>query len=79
MICRNCESTMGFSGVFDTGSIGNVKGRGRLSDELVDIAFNLFLCPSCGAICKENLWDGRGLLWMYDDNTTEHLPHNVQV
>jgi hypothetical protein len=27
-------------------------------------AYNLYACPDCGNICKENVWDNKGQTWI---------------
>ena len=49
---------------FDTGSNGHEDGN--------DYAFNLYICDSCGNICKENVWHNKGLTWIeYNQPSTE--------
>lgn len=54
MKCRNCHEQMDAATVFDNPE--------------TDIAFNLYLCPACGWICKEDVWSGKGQLWIDTSN-----------
>lgn len=33
-------------------------------------AFNLYFCARCMTMCKENVWNNPGKLWIYCDNST---------
>lgn len=67
--CNQCFSAMDLVERFDSGPNGNLSGKGK---ELGfhSICYNLYICPDCGAICKEDVWDNEGKLWVYDDNST---------
>lgn len=54
---------MRFLGVFDTGSGSNHRGE--------SIAYNLYQCDDCGMLCRENVWDHAGILWIDTNNTVE--------
>lgn len=74
MDCRNCSNPLDLIDRFDTGSGGNVRGKAKDKKEHQDICFNLYICGNCGAICKENVWDNKGQLWVFEDNSTETIP-----
>lgn len=51
MKCRYCDHTMVIADVWD--------------DDLdLGYAYNLFLCNRCGSICKEDVWKGKGQIWI---------------
>ncbi len=62
MKCRDCDSDMKGESVFD-----NPHGdrKGRLT------AWNLYSCEECGTIARENVWDNKGIVWVFPDNKTE--------
>lgn len=30
--------------------------------QVTDYCFNLYLCEKCGTVCKEDVWEGKGIL-----------------
>lgn len=46
--------------VYDTGSSGPP-----------NYAYNLYQCEKCGTLCKEDVWEGRGKIWIKNDNDIE--------
>lgn len=51
---------------FDTCSSGHhVDGK--------NYAFNLYLCYRCGSICKDNVWDNPGQIWVLYDQKPEAI------
>lgn len=49
---------------FDTGSCNGHPGGG-------DIAWNLYTCDDCGNVCRENVWDNKGIVWIKWDQKPE--------
>ena len=54
MICRKCAGKMKGVCVWDNPDEGH--------------AYNLYQCQTCGAICKEDVWDDKGETWVLIDN-----------
>jgi len=55
-----------------------MRGVGCWDDaQLTDHAFNLYLCEGCGMICKEDVWEHKGLRWLQLDGTFQYesTPH----
>lgn len=58
MKCKNCNDPKMEGNVFDNPAAG--------------YALNLYLCISCGSICRDNVWDNKGIVWWHvDSNQTE--------
>ena len=53
---------MSFVSVFDTGSSG-IDGK--------SFAYNLYQCDYCGMVCRENVWDNQGKVWIPVDRMEE--------
>jgi hypothetical protein len=34
-------------------------------------AFNVYCCHDCMIIARENVWDHKGVLWVFPDNKTQ--------
>lgn len=58
MQCKSCSNDMEFISCWD---------KPEYSD-LLEYAFNLYICNECGTICKEDVWDNEGTLWITKKN-----------
>ncbi|MEE9393735.1 MAG: hypothetical protein V3W41_14625 [Planctomycetota bacterium] len=41
-------------------------------------AFNVYHCGDCGMICKEDVWDHAGLLWIDTNGQTTRIEPNKE-
>lgn len=39
-----------------------------------EYAFNLYLCNRCGTVCKQDVWVGKGLIWIDCKNNITREP-----
>ena len=60
MKCK-CGEEMVLALVWDSGGGGG--SAVERNGEPVDVAYNLHTCV-CGRICREDAWDGAGMLWI---------------
>lgn len=60
MICLECGKEMEGMGVGDTCS-GSATDGGSY-------AWNLYACHWCMIVARENVWDCKGVVWVYPDN-----------
>lgn len=33
-------------------------------------AYNLYVCPNCDSVCKDDVWENKGQYWLNNDSTT---------
>lgn len=59
MQCRECNHKMTGVGVHDDPNSG--------------FAYNLYQCDYCGCICKDNVWNNPGELWINAHNEIKFL------
>lgn len=50
MKCLSCQEDMNFSACFDNPALG--------------YAYNLYHCKYCGSICKEDVWNNKGKIFI---------------
>lgn len=56
MICRFCNSEMDYVYSDDNG-VGSAE---------VDICYNLYTCPDCLCSLREDVWNFKGKVWVYN-------------
>ena len=57
MICTSCNNPMNFIFCWD--------GPNE------NFAYNIYHCEKCFLICRENVWERRGVVWIFSDNSTK--------
>jgi len=66
--CKYCMKPMDLVYCCDTGGADPIPYG--------SIAYNIFICRTldCMTICRVNVWDHPGTIWIKPDNTTEFNP-----
>jgi hypothetical protein len=59
IFCIKCQRLMEFVRVNDTGT-GEATDGGKY-------AFKLYVCEKCMIVARENVWDNKGIIWIYPD------------
>lgn len=59
--CASCGEAMKFIYCVDSGS--------GITVENYSLAYNLYVCERCFALCREQLWDFKGKVWLCADDT----------
>ncbi len=57
--CNHCSTVMNLETVYDSGTEGVI-----FLDAAHDIAYNVYICPNCGMLLRESVWDFCGHLWI---------------
>lgn len=59
MQCRGCQEEMALAEVWECGEQKH--------------CWNLYACDGCGAVCRENVWDDKGEVWVFTGNSVAHV------